>query len=373
MKIARLLSPDILESVALVVEETPVPEKSGINSLRSQIMEAHQPKAVEPLKVEVVDSPEVPELPIEEPVKAKDATPTDNPDEYTKTLSKKSQARFLEMMEKRAAALSDEKMKSVKQITPEFEKEYEGLKKTKEELSAQIRQLDVERSPEFRQKFVERPEAIKEQLSEIASTYDISKDELFNAINGGKATRAKLNEMLLSVGIIDQNQAAQLVIELQKIESDKAVVIKDSQTALKLLQEQRQNEGKAYVEKLVASRREALLKDAPIIENEIKEIGLFQGEQGEALKADIMSSIGKLNDADLERMSPKDRAALITSAFMSKPLFNELKTARERIKDLEGKLSSFDKSKPALGGRAPAKVVKEETRTFLERARAGEI
>jgi len=391
MKLNRFLSPDVAESAAPVAEAAPAlpasqdPKKSGIASLRAQLSaiapapEAPTPSAPEPIAppAKPISTPDK-STPKEantskEPSTKPGTTPVDEVEDFTKNLTSKSQARFNELANKRGEAIAAEKLKAAKLLTPELEAEFESHKKTNAELLAELRQFGIERSPEYKAKFVERPAQIKTALSEIAKTYELPEGEIMAAVQA--RDRKKLNGLLESVGIIDRNEAAQLVLELQKIEADRAAVTKDPETAIKLLQEERDKEVKAHVEKLRTDRREALTKEIVplVLDKECSELGLFEGEQGEALKADLSKSITGLNDIDLESMAPKDRAAMVASALVSKPLSIALKSAQARIVELEGRLSQYDSVKPSLGGRAPVKTPTDKPKSFLERAKAGEI
>lgn len=367
------IAPPVAESPA-----TPAAPKFGLDSIRQQIAAAPEnaPSPV-PVVPEAKTPPASPEA--KKPVADTPTTPpvelADDVAEFEKTLTKPaSKTRFAEMAAKRADALLAEKLKTIRQITPEHDQEVTTLKENNLKLEATLRQLDVERSPEFIERFVERPKIIREALSDIAKTYDIPEVELFNAISGGKASRGKLNEILESVGTIDRSDAASKILELQKIESDRSVVTKDAEASLKALTEKRQNDSKAYVEKLLTDRRTALTSDTiPILEKELEEIGLFSGDESASEKAEIMSSIAKYNDIDLERLSPKDRAAMIASAFISKPLFAANKVKDARIAELEERLSKYDSATPKLGGPASPKTPTEILKSFIQRGRAGEL
>jgi len=361
--------------------------KMGIDSLRQQLSQPPAPEvpvAKAAAKAPVAPAVEKAAPPVNDPATSKTSATSAAPEPseievFEKGLSKGSQQRFRELAGKLAKSeaekLVEERIKTIKPLTPELETEFETTKKQRDEYLTKLREVDVFNDPVYKQKFVERPAAIKQSLGEIAKTYEISEAALFKAIDGGRATRGELNTLLESVGVIDRAQAASEILELQAIEQDRAKVASDFEASKKVLNETREGQIKAYVEKLVSDRKEAFTKQTlPAIEKEASEIGLFDGEEGTALKSQIFESAGKLNEQDLERMSHTDRAALITSAFLSKPLANQVKTLKARVAELESKLADEDAGTPTIGGgRPPGTPPPEKPKSFMERLRAGEV
>jgi hypothetical protein len=387
MIIPRLLSPDV--ALADAPAATPPPEPQfGLDVMRKELN--IQRVVPEPAKRPTERSPEMtPENPTgkpAEPRKEAIAKPTepsketlkepnapDDPEAFMNSLSGKSKARFVELANKYGEKVAEEKMKSAKLLTPEIEAKMTDYEKKNAELLTELRQLGVERSPEYMQKFVERPKAIKSDLESIAKAYDIPVDRLFSAIE--KGDRKQLNEMLEAVGIIDRADTAQKILELQKIDSDRALAMKDTEATIKVLQDKRNSEVKDYVTKLVTERKTTLEKEVLpiIIDKECAELKLFDGDEGTKLRTEITAAIQKLNEQDLERMTAKDRAAMVASAFISKPLYLKVQSLSARIAELEGQLAKYDKAKPLVGGSTPNKTPVAEEKTFLQRARAGEI
>lgn len=379
-EVPTMVTPSVTPQAAPAVpapgSASPEGKKFGLDTIRKEIAQPPAPEVVTaPAKPATTPKPEAGKIATPAAEVPASEAPAATTEDFLKNMTPKSQARFLELAKKEGEKLAAEQFKKAELLTPEVKSKLETYEKTNAELLTELRKAGIERSPEFINKFIERPKAIEAQLRDIAKTYDIAEDAFISAAKGGKPTRQKLNEQLLAVGIVDQNEAAQLVIELQKIETDRAVVVQDLELAQKTMEEKRKSDTDSYVKELMEKRRTALDKDVmPTIDKELKEVGVFEGEQGEALREDILKTIRNLNDSDLERMSPADRAALITSALASKPLFSGLKTAHARIKELEGKLAKYEQSTPGVGGgtiaRTPAAA---SQKTFIERAKAGEI
>lgn len=373
--------------------ETPViPDRnSGMTPAVKNLFSGQPaPKQVEtiPAKAPEVKAPEVktvvpPEKKTEPVAKTTPAgdvvVPAPEEDEkFLKEMAPGTRNRFNEVLKRQLSKELENKMKDVKQITPEIETEISTYKKTNEELLTELRKVGIERSPEYLTKYVERPKAIKESLTELVKPYSIDGRDIFNLIDAGTPeARLKLNELLENVGRVDTAEAVAFIREYQELQKGKVAIQKDQDTAIKLLSENRDKETKAYVEKLVTDRRTALTKDVlPIVEQESDSL-IFQGEDGQTLKAGLMDSIRKTNDIDLERMPPKDRAAMIASAFLAKPYYNAYVAEKARTADLTKKLQAYEQAEPGLGGRASEAGTSEsdedKASTFTDRLRRGKL
>lgn len=371
---------EVLEApaTALPVVEEKTSVISGLANMRedlSKIDQAGKTKEATPpvAKPPVVETPN-PEVKTEAAkVEAKPgevvAPVVDEADEFLKGSTPKTQDRFMRLVDeranKKAEALAAERLKTVEQVTPELKGKFEALEARAKSLESELRQYGVERSPEYMDKFVERPKAIRAEISEIAKTYDVPETELLAAIDGGKEKRKDLNSLLDSIGIIDRSVAANLIAEYEKIQKDKGAVMGDPATAQKVLDEKRLAQTKAYVEKIVGERAtagESILKE---VVTEYPEI--FEGEEGTAFKTQLADDIKKASGFDLERLTPQDRAKLLSRAALADPLKKLTVSQASRISELEAQLAKYDGATPAVGGRSSAGAEPEKPLTFEER------
>jgi len=282
-------------------------------------------------------------------------------DEFEKTLTGKSKDRFNHLATERAQAMAEEiatkraeelvakRLAEIRKVDPETDKEMEDLKKRVLERESELRKLGVERSPEFIQQFVERPKAIKAELSTILEDAGIAKDEFIQHLEkySDKASKAKLNELLEEIGPLDRAQAFGLITEYLKIDRDKQSVIVDPDTAEKILHEEHQIKVKAFVEKLTTERDGAVKATLPAFRKDAP--ALFEGEAGEIFSKDFDAKVEQTNRLDLEQFPPALRAQLIGSALMTKPLIEKVNAQAEQIAELQAQVDGFQKGIPGIG------------------------
>lgn len=317
-------------------------------------------------------NPEVkaPEAPKKPEGKTAEAPPvTDKPavpaikesDEFEKTLTGKSKDRFNHLATERAQVMAEEmaakradellvkRLAEMPKIDPETAKRIEELEKRALDGEARLRTLGIEQSPEFIQQFVERPKAIKTELSTILDDAGIAKDEFLLHLEkySDKASKAKLNELLEEIGPLDRAQAFGLITEYLKIDRDKQSVIIDPDTAEKILKEEHQTKVKAFVEKLTTERDGAVKATLPAFRKDAPH--LFEGEAGEIFAKDFDAKVEQTNRLDLEQFPPALRAQLIGSALMTKPLIEKVNAQAEEIVQLRAQVDGFQKGVPGLG------------------------
>lgn len=364
--------PPVVSAPVVPVVPTTPPAENAFTKMRGTLAgTTPEPKAVS--KVEpVAPAKETPPVTSQTtPAEVKPATPAPTEaEEFLKTASTKTQERFLKLANERAEALYQEKLKTTKLLTPEVEEKLTAAEKRAADMETELRQSSIERSPEYKTKFIERPKAILTQLADFAKTWEIASTDLISAIEGGREpeSRRKLNTLLSSIGDMDRADVTELAREFQKIQEDKKAVLSDFTTAQKLLDEKRFNETKTAVEKLVAMRSESL-KTTVIPQMEKEYSSLFEGEDGVALKTTIVGHIEKLNGCNLETMSPGDRAAMVTCAFLAQPLMKSLAASKARVAELEAKLAMEDDIPPALGGRSNGTPPEEKPKGFFQSMR----
>lgn len=362
----------------------------GMDKIRAEIAKKNTPAtstvtANIPKVEKVAPAGKAVPLPTSAPSTAPEAQPaltqdegplSDEAKEYVKGATKPSADRFMVVARKEAAKLAEkmvaEKLASQPKIDPSIEEKATKASARAAELEAELRQVAIERSPEFKEKFIERPKAIRSQLSEIAKTYEISPDELISTVEGGKESRRRLNELIETVGTVDRVEAAQLARELVSIQDDRTKVLSDHETALRLLEGRKTEQTKAFVQKLLAERADAL-KSRVLPEIEKTYSVLFEGDEGQKLKSTVVGAIEKLNASDLERMNAPERAAMISCAFMAQPQAELIKRQATRISELESQLTAVDEVNPSLGGPSKDTVQEEKPMSFLEKLRAGKL
>ncbi len=184
------------------------------------------PKVVE----KVAPTPEVKEVTPPAPeVKATPTAPEVNPvEEFRKNISPKSQNRFKEMVDEGVRIGVEEFKKNAKLVTPEFEEKLTAAEQRAMAHEAELKQVAIERSPEFKTQFVERPKALEQQLRKLAQVHEIGEEDLMSAIRGGEKTERELDTILSSMGIIGSQKVAKLALEYQDIDAKKALVLADS-------------------------------------------------------------------------------------------------------------------------------------------------
>lgn len=357
-----------------------VVEKTGLAALRHDLIEkpAAEKKAAAAISQGKKEAPSPEEAAVvKEPVALKLEKTTEvktepsiaqEVDTFLKSATPKSKDRFLDLSNKQAEALYQERLKSIKLLTPEVEQKLTSAEKRATELESELRQVAIERSPEYKQKFVERPKEIKAALVDFAKTWEIADTELLSAVEGGKDSRRQLNTLLETIGTMDRADVTELAREYQKIQDDKTKVFSDHEMALKLLQERRHEETRGAVEKLVAARSEAL-KTSVLPQFEKEYAPIFEGEEGASLKSTVLSHIQNLNGCDLESMKPDDRGAMIACAFMAQPLIKRVNAQAERIAELEAQLVKEDDGTPKVGGRSTSAPIEEKPKGAFERMR----
>lgn len=391
--------PEVLESpVTTAVSSTETPQL-GMDKLRSDIANLKQASPAVPLPEKTT---EVPQKKIvskdnnaskissatKETSSAKSIDPTtisvpeevgplsDEAKDYVKGVTKPTADRFMIVAKKEAEKMFERRMaeeiSKLPKPDPSIAEEAAKIKVRASELETELKKVAIERTPEFKEQFVERPKAIRSALIDIAKSYEIPERELFSAIEGGKEGRKRLNELLETVGIVDRVEAAQLAKELSSINDKRSEVLSDHEMALKLLEGNQTEKTKAYVQKLISDRSETLkTRTLPLIE---KEYGIvFDGEEGQELKNAIFSKAETLNSQDLETMPHHDRAALISAAFMAQPLLKAVQARDARIADLETQLSSYDEITPPLGGSGTTTTKEEEPKGFIAKFRSGKL
>lgn len=301
-------------------------------------------------------------------------------DDFVNNLSEKSKSRFLELSNARAETLVAERMKAAKILTPEIEQEHGSLKKTVETLTNELRQVGVERSPEYMTKFVERPKAIEARLTAIAKMASLPETELVQAMRNDNSPegRRALNELLSQIGPMDVAEVSRLVQEHHQIDSDRAGVNADLELAAKTINQRRTEQTQEYVRKLTEERVTTMEKAVlPACLKELEANGIFEGDEGAAERTEFLAAVNKANTANLEKLPPQERAELIASARMSLPLWNQNKTLRERNAELEERLAKYDDvQQPTNDGKKPiqkAPNTTEKPATFMERLRAGQV
>lgn len=357
-----------------VKTENPAKEtapRPGLQSVRAMITGATTEKVVkaEPVKAAVVETVTKPTVVSEVKKEVTQVAVVDEVEDYLKSVTPKSKDRFNELAEKKAEAKFQEKLKTIKQLTPDFEEKLTAAESRRIELENEIKQVAVERSPEYKAKFVDRPKSIKASLSEFAKTWEIPESELLSAVEGGKDTRRQLNTLLETIGSMDRADVTELAREYQKIQDDRTKVLSDHELASKLLMQKRNEDTKAGIEKLIATRSTALKES--IIPQVEKEYGsIFQGEDGEKLKTNLLASVEHLNACDLENMKPEDRAAMVACAFMARPAIEKLNTALARITELEEKLAKADAGAPVIGGRSTSTQAEEKQKNSFQKMRS---
>lgn len=289
-------------------------------------------------------------------------------DEFLKSASPKTQDRFVKLANERAEALYQERIKTIKILTPEVEERITSAERRAQEMDVELSQSNIERSSEYKTKFIEQPKQIRGKLAEYAKTWNIPEESLVNAVEAGRENRRQLSEVLSSIDEIDRDDVRQLARDYWKIQEDKKQVLSDFDTAQKLLDQRRTTEMKAAVEKLVSNRSESF--KSTVLPQMEKEYGtLFEGDEGAALKSTVVGHIEKLNGSNLETMAPADRAAMISCAFLAQPLLKTLATRNERIAELEAQLAKEDGGVPAVGGRSNGTPPEEKPRGAFERMR----
>jgi hypothetical protein len=362
--------PEVIDApvVAPVVPVPATPAPSAFSKMRTELkappaanVDAAPAKEMPPAK-EVPPAKETPSAKVEAVVPV--VKPSEA-DDFLKSASPKTQKRFVELAEERGKALYDERMKTVKLLTPDVEEKLTAAEKRAQDMEAELRQSNIERSPEYKAKFVEQPKAIRTRLAEYAKTWNIAEATLVDAVEAGRDNRRQLSEVLSSIDEIDRDDVRQLARDYWKIQEDKKAVLSDFETAQKLLEEKRFNETKTAVEKLVASRVTAF-KTVVLPQMEKEYAPLFEGDEGTSLKTTIIGHIEKLNQASLETMSPGDRAAMISCAFLAQPLLKTLATRNARIAELEAKLAKEDDAVPVVGGRSHGTPSEEKPKGFFE-------
>jgi hypothetical protein len=347
----------------------PVPEQSEMAKMRAKLT----PPIVKPepvAKAPVVDKevPPAKEAAVPTPKVETPAAKTTEADEFLKTASPKTQERFVKLANERAEALFQERLKTTKLLTPDVEEKLTLAERRAQEMETELRQSNIERSPEYKAKFVEQPKAIRTKLGEYAKTWNIPEESLINAVEGGRENRRQLSEVLSSIDEIDRDDVRQLARDYWKIQEDRTQVLSDFDTAQKLLDQKRLNETKAAVEKLVSGRVEAF--KSTVLPQMEKEYGaIFEGDEGTALKTTVIGHIEKLNGSNLETMAPADRAAMISCAFLAQPLLKTLAARNERIAELESKLAKEDGVTPTVGGRLSSAPPEEKPKGAFERMR----
>lgn len=369
---AEIAEAPVVEKVSTpVIPSVPTPVESEISKMRAKLTTPIEKVVTAPeIKKEVPPATkEVAQIKTTE-VKT-DAKPVAAPseaDEFLKNASPKTQKRFVELAEEKAEAKYQERLKTLKLLTPEVEENLIAAEKRAQDAEAVVRQTNIEQSPEYKTKFVDRPKAIRSELSAFAKTWEIPETDLINAVEGGKDSRRQLNTLLESIGTMDRADVTELAREFQKIHEDKKAVLTDFDLAQKLLEEKRFNETKAGVEKLIAMRSESLRNTVlPQMEKEYAPV--FEGEEGAALKTKVIGHIEKLNGCNLETMTPADRATMVTCAFMAQPLLKILVASKARVAELEAKLSQADAIVPNLGGRSTGSPPEENPKGAFQRMR----
>lgn len=374
------------------VETQTQAKPSGIAAMRAELASRNQPQAapIVPLPGKELEAtnPAKTESPAKEAPKAKEVTSapkvetpstengplSDEAKEYLRGVTKPSGDRFMVVARKEAEKMVEkriaEELAKLPKPDPTIAEKMTKAEERAVKLEAELQRVAIERSDKFKEEFVERPAAIHVALAELAKTYDIPTTELFAAIDSGKEGRRKVSELLETVGIVDRVEAAQLVKEYETIQQNKTKVLSDHEAALKLLEGNRTEQTKAYVQKLIADRGEAL--KTTVIPDIEKQYGFaFEGDSGIELKSQIMANIEKLNASDLERMEHADRAAMVSCAFMARPLADALKVSQVRVQELETQLAEFDKGTPSIGGQSIGTAKEEEPKGFIARFRAG--
>jgi hypothetical protein len=318
---------------------------------------------VEPVKVvpPVKDAPVVPAV-------TPPAAKASEADEFLKSASPKTQKRFVDLAEERAEAKFQERMKSVKLLTPEIEEKLTAAEKRGTEMETELRQSAIERSPEFKAKFIEQPKAIRAKLGDYAKTWGIPEETLINAVEAGRENRRQLSEVLSSIDEIDRDDVRQLTRDYWKIQEDRKLVLSDFDMAQKKLDEHRLNETKTAVEKLMSVRSEAM---KTVVANDFEKTcgHLFTGEDGKELKAKMIAQMEFLQSCNWETMKPQDRALMAASALSFRPIMEANTRLQERIAELEAKLSKEDAVVPALGGRATGAPADEPEKGAFARIR----
>lgn len=354
--------------------ETPAAPKIGLAGLSEMLATAGKTPVdtPSPVAAKAVVAPVIPEVKAPEvntPEIKAPITPekpaVDEVEEFRKSASPKTQNRFNVMLEEAKRREIEKLQQEGQLITPEFKEKLTAAEQRAQAYEMELKQVAIERSPEYRAQFVDKPKQLEEQLRKMAAVHEIDENDLISAIRGGEKTERHLDTILGSMGIIGSQKVAKLAVELQDLEAKKALVLADSELAIKTLNEKRVNETKTAVERLVNARSEVLKNEVmPEILETYK--AAFEGE-GAALKSTVLDFVEKLNTWDMEAMVPKDRATMAFCACLAQPLLKQVQSRDAaiaehvaRIAELEEKLSAQDNATPKVGGRANSNGAKEE-------------
>lgn len=352
--IRNLLAPPVEASVEVAKPEvTPAAEKKEVAAPAAKAVET---KAVEALKV--VESAPDPEV-----------------TEFLKSTTPKTQNRFNELVNKRVEPLATEKAKALAeemfkaraaelQPDPKITQELEQAKKERDDLIVEFRKLGVEKSPEFRARFVERPKAIKAELATILADADIENPDAFIASLDkvtDKGVKKKINETLSELGPLYQAEANNLLGELLKIEKDRESVTVNPELALKVIEQEKQGQVKAFVERLGKERAEALGRTIPVLKTEIPL--LFEGDDGKAFEQDFVAKTQDLDKTDLEALPANVRSQLIGSALMAKPLIAKVNALTKERDELRAEVDAYQKRGLGAGN---GRVASQSTETTDE-------
>lgn len=346
----------------------------GLNSL-STIFEKVDAPVVEPPKeakkaavapAKPVVEPEKPKTPTDkvEPVKAPEkpvVAPANEIEDFEKTLKPGSRERFNVLTTQKAEKMFEEFKKTLPQTKADDLPEYKAVTEERDRLQKELIKYNVENDPAYKAKFVDKPNELRASLTTILDTYGIEQGAFFKALSNptDKASRVQMNTMLEEVGIVDRVEAADAVRQLIGIQKEQALVQNDSQTALKVLQEENTRRNREYATRLISSRQAAL---DPIINNlQAEAAAFFTGEDGEKQKIEIEANLRKANTLDLEALRPEDRVKMLTNAYLAAPLNAKLVSVTAERDELRAKLDKYEKGAPGIGGPAniPGKVEEE--------------
>lgn len=288
--------------------------------------------------------------------------PTEDIAKFEEALKPGSRERFNVLSTQKAEKMFEEFKKTLPQTKADDLPEYKAVTEERDRLQKELIKYSVENDPAYKAKFIDKPNELRANLTTILDTYGIEQGAFFKALSNptDKASRVQMNTMLEEVGIVDRVEAADAVRQLIANAKELQLVQSDSQTALKVLQEEGTRRNREYAERLISSRQAAL---DPILNNlQTEAAAFFSGEDGDAQKADIAANLRKMNTLDLEALRPDDRVKMLTNAYLARPLNAKLVSVTAERDELRAKLDKYEKGAPGIGGPAniPGKIDDEE-------------